>query len=191
MALVDSIQCLASYKDEDSQSHARKITIEIEKIVEKAEVKKTELTAVAINQGPGSFTGLRVGSSVAKGICYALQIPLIALDGLSEYGRFFYQKNNDKYTDIFVLEDARRGNYFYSHISKGEIKIKSAFAHITDIETEVYLSRSPALLYTDKAEVVEAQYLADAAREKFRIKSFENMAEFEPLYMLNNYQKQR
>ena len=63
-------------------SHAEKLHVFIEEILHENNVKFPDLTAVAVSQGPGSYTGLRIGVSSAKGFCYALNIPLIAIDTL-------------------------------------------------------------------------------------------------------------
>lgn len=66
----------------DQNSHAERITAYIAEIMSSSELDFTELDAVAVSKGPGSYTGLRIGVSTAKGICYALSIPLIAIDTL-------------------------------------------------------------------------------------------------------------
>jgi len=68
---------------EQGYSHAEKLHVFIETIVAEAGISMADLTAIAISQGPGSYTGLRIGVSAAKGLCYALQIPLIAIDTLT------------------------------------------------------------------------------------------------------------
>lgn len=62
--------------------HASKLTLLIEELMEQAGLKYADLHAVAVTKGPGSYTGLRIGVSTAKGLCYALDIPLIAIDSL-------------------------------------------------------------------------------------------------------------
>lgn len=64
------------------QSHAALLTLQIRECVEAAGIPLAQLDAVALSQGPGAYTALRVGASVAKGICYALEKPLIAVDTL-------------------------------------------------------------------------------------------------------------
>ncbi len=67
---------------EEGYSHAERLHVFIEEIIAEAGITFQELTAVAVSQGPGSYTGLRIGVSAAKGLCYALHIPLIAVDTL-------------------------------------------------------------------------------------------------------------
>ncbi|MWB95601.1 tRNA (adenosine(37)-N6)-threonylcarbamoyltransferase complex dimerization subunit type 1 TsaB [Flavobacterium sp. GA093] len=67
---------------EEGYSHAEKLHVFIEEVLKQAGVSFQELAAVAVSQGPGSYTGLRIGVSAAKGLCFALNIPLIAVDTL-------------------------------------------------------------------------------------------------------------
>ncbi|MDR7209191.1 tRNA (adenosine(37)-N6)-threonylcarbamoyltransferase complex dimerization subunit type 1 TsaB [Flavobacterium piscis] len=67
---------------EEGYSHAEKLHVFIEEAIIEAEINVHDLVAVAVSQGPGSYTGLRIGVSAAKGLCYALNIPLIAIDTL-------------------------------------------------------------------------------------------------------------
>ena len=67
---------------EEGYSHAERLHVFIEQSLKEAGISYKDLSAVAVSQGPGSYTGLRIGVSTAKGLCYALSIPLIAVDTL-------------------------------------------------------------------------------------------------------------
>ena len=67
---------------EEGYSHAEKLHVFIEEVIAEAGITVQDLVAIAVSQGPGSYTGLRIGVSAAKGLCYALNIPLIAIDTL-------------------------------------------------------------------------------------------------------------
>ena len=67
---------------EEGYSHAERLHVFIEEIIKEAKITFKDLSAIAVSQGPGSYTGLRIGVSAAKGLCYALGIPLIAVDTL-------------------------------------------------------------------------------------------------------------
>ncbi|MFC2121976.1 tRNA (adenosine(37)-N6)-threonylcarbamoyltransferase complex dimerization subunit type 1 TsaB, partial [Bacteroidota bacterium] len=72
---------LISLKESDiEKSHAEKLTVFIEEILEENNIPVNTIDAIAVSKGPGSYTGLRIGVSVAKGMCYALKKPLIAID---------------------------------------------------------------------------------------------------------------
>lgn len=172
-------------------SHARSISVEIEKLISNVMSSYKELDAVAINQGPGSFTGLRVGSSVAKGLCYGLDIPLISIDGLEVYGHYFFQKFSRQFSDIYILLDARKDNFFYSHISNGQTITSVAFSHISEIENIISHSPNPWIFYSnrDNIENLKSEYLLQASLDKWKEKIFVDIANFEPLYLIDNYTK--
>ena len=64
----------------EEYSHSKSLHVFIDKLFKETELLPNDLSAVAISEGPGSYTGLRIGVSAAKGICFALNIPLIAID---------------------------------------------------------------------------------------------------------------
>jgi tRNA threonylcarbamoyladenosine biosynthesis protein TsaB len=67
---------------EEGYSHAERLHVFMEQIIQESGITFNDLSAIAVSQGPGSYTGLRIGVSAAKGLCYALNIPLIAIDTL-------------------------------------------------------------------------------------------------------------
>ena len=82
VALTRAAQVVAYRENGDGNSHARILLPFVEEVLKEAAVKPQELAAVAVSMGPGSYTGLRIGTSTAKGLCYALEIPLIAIPTL-------------------------------------------------------------------------------------------------------------
>ena len=93
-------------------SHSELITIFCEKVIEDAGIRFSHLDAVSISKGPGSYTGLRIGVSTAKGFCYGLDIPLISYDTLSAMAIGMKSKldyNNGSFPTLFCpMIDARR-----------------------------------------------------------------------------------
>ncbi|HIA36804.1 MAG TPA: tRNA (adenosine(37)-N6)-threonylcarbamoyltransferase complex dimerization subunit type 1 TsaB, partial [Flavobacteriales bacterium] len=86
---------LISFKETKvDRSHASSITIFIEQILSEEGLSAKDLDAIAVSKGPGSYTGLRIGVSTAKGLCYALDIPLIAINSLESLAQG-YLENND------------------------------------------------------------------------------------------------
>ena len=80
VALCDSAGVISLRESNESKSHASQLTIFIEEIFSKNGIKATDLEAVAVSKGPGSYTGLRIGVSVAKGLAYGASIPLIGVE---------------------------------------------------------------------------------------------------------------
>ena len=82
VALVHNGEVLACEEEPKGQNHSEKLTLFIDSVMKKAGVSYDELDAVAVSMGPGSYTGLRIGVSTAKGICYAVSKPLVAVNTL-------------------------------------------------------------------------------------------------------------
>ncbi|HCQ14713.1 MAG TPA: tRNA (adenosine(37)-N6)-threonylcarbamoyltransferase complex dimerization subunit type 1 TsaB, partial [Cryomorphaceae bacterium] len=83
VALADGDQILAAKEESSDQYiHSEKLHLFIQEVLQWAGKKPAELSAAAVGMGPGSYTGLRIGVSAAKGLCYSLGIPLIAVNGL-------------------------------------------------------------------------------------------------------------
>jgi len=80
VCLSKGIAILANIKSESTFSHAKETTLMIERCLEEAGISMDRVDAIAISKGPGSYTSLRIGTSIAKGMCYALDKPLIAVD---------------------------------------------------------------------------------------------------------------
>ncbi|NJN34911.1 MAG: tRNA (adenosine(37)-N6)-threonylcarbamoyltransferase complex dimerization subunit type 1 TsaB [Saprospiraceae bacterium] len=92
----------------NTNNHASEITLLIEQCIAATGVALNELDAIAVSHGPGSYTSLRVGASTAKGICYALNKPLIAVDTLHALAHGAYLEFGDKTTLYCPMIDARR-----------------------------------------------------------------------------------
>ena len=111
VALNDGTRPLALRECEGQNAHSEKITLFIKEVLEEAGVGYDRLDAVAVSQGPGSYTGLRIGVSTAKGVCYAADKPLLAIDTLQAmaFGMKDLLGNAVLPTDLFVpMIDARR-----------------------------------------------------------------------------------
>lgn len=94
--------------------HASKITFLIEDALSACQLTMKDLAAVAISNGPGSYTSLRVGVSTAKGICYAMNIPLIAIDTLESLARAMYNEEKDSAALYCPMIDARRMEVYHA-----------------------------------------------------------------------------
>ena len=89
----------------DSFSHSEKLHLFISEVLQEAKLKSADLDAVAVSKGPGSYTGLRIGVAAAKGLCFGLDIPLIALNALKILAQASTEQNTDY---IIPMMDARR-----------------------------------------------------------------------------------
>ncbi len=177
-------------------SHGENLTLLIEEILKSEGITANQLSAVSIASGPGSYTGLRIGVSTAKGFCYALSIPLIAVDALVSIQQIVIEKYPSQ--NIIPMIDARRMEVFAAvYNSKGEI-IKPISADVLDENS--YAEFEPFVACGDGAEklielwkgreiIFATEILSSAkgqvqlAYQKFEQKAFEDVAYFEPFYL--------
>ncbi|MBC8319967.1 MAG: tRNA (adenosine(37)-N6)-threonylcarbamoyltransferase complex dimerization subunit type 1 TsaB [Bacteroidetes bacterium] len=189
-------------------SHAELITLFSNKVVTAAGLKFTDLDAVSVSKGPGSYTGLRIGVSTAKGFCYGLEIPLISIGTLKAMAigmKNNFQYNNDLINTLFCpMIDARRMEVYTALFSStlDEVEITSAkiidsdsfgdylsankliFAGDGALKCKETLSHHPNAVFIDDFHP-SATYLCEIAEQKFHKKEYENTAYFEPFYLKN------
>ena len=108
VALVKDGKVIALRESLDGQNHAEKITIFIDEVMKEANVSYRDLDAVATSMGPGSYTGLRIGVSTAKGLCYAMEKPLIAIDTLAAMAHGFKDYKTTRLQDYKEVAETQR-----------------------------------------------------------------------------------
>ena len=128
-------ELIASRETIDPNSHSRLLTVFIDEIFKEAGKTVSDIDAIAISKGPGSYTGLRIGTSVAKGLCYSLGKPLISVDTLQSiaYGILFKSGlKNDFELEFFIcpLIDARRMEVYTGLYDKDLNCLKEPYSHI-------------------------------------------------------------
>lgn len=176
--------------------HAEKLTVFIQEILKEAQLEAAQLSAVAVSSGPGSYTGLRIGASVAKGLCYALDLPLISVPTLEAMalGAISLYPNDAFYCPMI---DARRMEV-YCALFDAELNIISPVeAKIIDAGFMSGFSR-PIICFgdgSDKAKTLpeikhqfveclpSAANVSVLAEKKFAMNAFENVSLFEPFYL--------
>ena len=190
---------LLALKEDNSldYSHAESLHVFIEDIFRLSGLERTQLNAVAVSKGPGSYTGLRIGVSAAKGLCFALDIPLISVDTLESLAH--QVETNDGV--IIPMLDARRMEVYsavygsdYKKIAATEAKIldNSSFKSYLDSGKVYFLGNgmdkfqsliehSNAIFINDK--LPSAKQMVNLAYQKFVRNDFENLAYFEPYYL--------
>ena len=104
-------------------THAEKLTVYIQELMKQIKLSFNDLDAIAISQGPGSYTGLRIGTSVAKGLCYSLEIPLISIPTLK--GMAYQASVSEKYDLFCPMLDARRMEVFAAIYDKDNQELVS------------------------------------------------------------------
>lgn len=187
----------------ERNSHAENITIFSENVVKQAGLSFGDLDAVAVSKGPGSYTGLRIGVSTAKGFCYSLSKPLLAINTLKALAFGMISKTENPADHFFCpMIDARRMEV-YSAIFDSELNlIRETQAEIIDENSFVDLLNSKKVVFAgDGAEKCEgvfgensnaifitdlqtsSQFLAPLSEKEFQQKNFEDVAYFEPFYL--------
>ena len=186
---------------EENYSHAEQLHFFIEKVLQEANITFKELNAIAISKGPGSYTGLRIGVSAAKGLCFALDIPLISIETLSVLAHQITPENQL----IIPVLDARRMEMFCCVFNSNFEIIQPIEAHILN-ENSFSEIQKPVIFIGDCVQKCEeiltikdaiyihafpsAKEMCALAYEKFTQKDFESVAYFEPFYLkdfiLNN-----
>lgn len=176
-------------------SHAEKLHVFFEDILKENNLTFTSISAIAISQGPGSYTGLRIGVSAAKGLCYALNIPLIAVDTLQSLA------SQVKFDDgvIIPMIDARRMEVYSAIFNYKFEKLRAVEAQIidensfSDINEKIYVigdcqAKLKAVLTRDNFVFLDdiiypsAQEMSFLSYQKYQNNDFVDVAYFEPYY---------
>ena len=205
VALSRDGQIISIRENNEPSRHAELLTVFIDEVVKESGCTFAQLDAVAVSMGPGSYTGLRIGVSAAKGICYALQKPLIAIGTLEAMANGMME--DAKPGDILCpMLDARRMEVYcamYDH--KGNtlkevspiVLDENSFSERTHLTSHAsrlifsgdgmpkakeLLSRLPNAVFTDAGNC-SAKNLMIPAEKKFLANDFEDVAYFEPFYL--------
>lgn len=182
--------------------HASMLTVYIDRLLKELSLEYKDLSAVAVSMGPGSYTGLRIGVSTAKGLCYALDIPLLGintLDGMYEgYAANFGLRDNCLYVPML---DARRMEVYMSIFDNSRSRVKDTAAVIVDehtfdpfTEKKIVLFGSGASklseLLNDRTHIEidnryqhSSTYLSNIAFRKLQGNEIEDLIYFEPFYL--------
>ena len=187
------------FKEDNSleYSHAERLHVYIDEVLKTAKVSKDQLAAIAISKGPGSYTGLRIGVSAAKGLCYALSLPLISVPTLEALA---HQVDNPKGTIVAML-DARRmevysaiydANYNETRSTEAEVLTPESYQELLE-STPVYfigngVAKTKDIITHKNAQFIEdklpsAKQMCALSYDKFKTNDFEDVAYFEPFYL--------
>jgi tRNA threonylcarbamoyladenosine biosynthesis protein TsaB len=193
---------IISFREIDEPNrHAEKLTVFCEEAVAEAKISFADLDGVAVSEGPGSYTGLRIGVSAAKGICYALNKPLLAVNTLEAmaYGMKAEVKPGEL---LCPMLDARRMEVYCAIFDHELNVIEKTEPHILDENSfsvllaerkiifsgdgmpkaKILLEKFPNAKFTDAGNC-SAKHLMIPAEKKFLAKDFADLAYFEPFYL--------
>ncbi|MFY0653637.1 MAG: tRNA (adenosine(37)-N6)-threonylcarbamoyltransferase complex dimerization subunit type 1 TsaB [Cyclobacteriaceae bacterium] len=182
------------------KSHSSLTHVLIEQLLENTGVSNGDLGAIAISAGPGSYTGLRIGVSTAKGLCYALDIPLIAVNTLEAMAQQIANTNTSKAVFCPMI-DARRLEVYCSIFGSNMKPIEETEAVIVDESSfSTHLEKGEVIFFGDgsdkcepilkhsnarfvKGVIPSANEVGQLAYKKYQNKEFENLAYYEPFYL--------
>ena len=205
VALNDGCCTLALRETDGQNAHSEKITNFIREVMDTAGIDYHQLDAVAVSKGPGSYTGLRIGVSTAKGICYAADLPVMAIDTLEAMAYGMKEKLGSQIAenDLLVpMIDARRMEVYASIFDANLNKIHDTEAKVIDENSFADLRKDHRLwLFGDGApklaslfenqtniSVIDgfkpsAAYMRPLAEKALKEQQFVDVAYFEPFYL--------
>lgn len=198
VSLADKGEIIVSKELNDGgYSHAEKLHVFIKEIIEEAKIDFSKLNAVAVSKGPGSYTGLRIGVSAAKGLCYALDIPLISINTLQSLA------SSISFSEGYVIPllDARRMEVYSSVFNtenrnirkvKAEIIFENSFHEFLKEEKCYFLGdgaeKCKGIIKSKNAHFIDDKYpsaieMGVLSYEKYKKNDIEDVAYFEPFYL--------
>ena len=201
VALHAEDQLVATQTLHVEKSHSESLLCTIEHLLAISPYTKKDLAAVAVSSGPGSYTGLRIGAATAKGLCYALEIPLIAVNTLEAMAHGIQPYNMAQALLCPMLDARRMEVYCLLADSKGHTLIPTHPQVIDQHSFQAWLSDYSILFFGDGAEKCKpllahhghalfidriypkAHHVGTLAFAKFRQAAFEDLAYFTPLYL--------
>ncbi|HEY9000547.1 MAG TPA: tRNA (adenosine(37)-N6)-threonylcarbamoyltransferase complex dimerization subunit type 1 TsaB [Mucilaginibacter sp.] len=202
VALSENGNVLASKEIQQRNVHAEVITLFIDEVLKTTGKQYSELSAVAVSCGPGSYTGLRIGISVTKGLCYSLDIPFIAVETLEAMTDGMIADAIEQDVLFCPMIDARRMEVFTAVFDAKGNRVKPTSAEIIDQDSFSDLLKTNKMIFfgdgaakcnavlgvNPHAQIIpdfqnSARHLTKKATEKFNSKAFEDTAYFEPYYL--------
>lgn len=200
VALHDNKHLITSAEIHVEQAHAARLAPLIRDISRFTGIELKELSAIAVSSGPGSYTGLRIGTSTAKGICFALNIPLITISTLKLMA-FQMSQKVDQNTFLCPMIDARRMEVYclitdvnLNEIQPIQAKVIDAFSFKDILQSrKVAFFGDGAPKYESTITDTQASFIYNIypqalalgvmANEKFDKIEFEDIVNYEPVYL--------
>jgi len=199
VCLSEGTTILASREGTERFTHAAQVTLFVEACMEAAKRRLSELSAVSVSMGPGSYTGLRIGLSAAKGICYALDKPLIAVGTLEALATAAYELRKEKALYVPMI-DARRMEVYTAAFDAEQRKVKDTEAliltessfleELTNNKKVIFcgnaVAKAQTVIMASNADfqslISVASHLVGPALRKWEAKDFADVAYSAPFY---------
>lgn len=204
ISISNNEKVIASVTNHNQKDHASFLQPAIKNLLQKVRISINELNAVAVTSGPGSYTGLRVGMASAKGLCYALKIPMITINTLQVMALSSINREQDKWAFYCPMIDAKRMEVFTAVYDFQLLEIIKPCSMVLDSEVfkdllktnKIYFSGSGAvklknILDTKSAEFVGTEStafsMAVLSYKKYEAQNFANIASVAPAYLKEFY----
>lgn len=204
VALAEGGVITASKYIQEYKAHARLLVPMIEEVMKDTETSLDQCSAVCVSEGPGSYTGLRVGVSTAKGICYGANLPLIGVPTLDILAQMGIEHSTSENSIIIPMLDARRMEVYcatYNTLGKrisditAKVLDETSFNDLFDQFDQIIFVGDGAGKFrtclddtkSAKSIIVEvrpdAKYMLNPAETMWNKKEFKDVAYFEPFYL--------
>ena len=200
MAIARDGKLLALKENDEGLNHSVLLGVYVDELLKENGIRAKELDAVAVSMGPGSYTGLRIGVSLAKGICFGTGKPLIAISTLKALA-ISVARNVDEEALFCPMIDARRMEVYSAIFNRNGEMIREVQAEIIDpssfsdwlVDHKIYFFGNgsgkvkevivhPHAQFVDRV-VTSAVNMITLAEQKWEEKTFEDLAYFEPFYL--------
>ena len=211
VALSNDNNVVARRESDSPNAHSSHLAVFVDEILKECGLMPSDLDAVCVSSGPGSYTGLRIGVSSAKGLCYALGKPLLAVPTLLGMAALYYRQHPDYHGMVCPMIDARRMECYTMIVACGqgaETILRDTHADVFDSSADSQLSVFNSFLDTgeltfigdgavktravlgshpnarfDETFRISAEGMVDIAMRKLASGETEDVAYFEPFYL--------
>ncbi len=203
VALSKNSELLALRGSNEKNAHSGVITVFMDEILKETTYLPDDLDAIAVSMGPGSYTGLRIGVSAAKGFCYALDKPLIAVSTLQAMAAGMSDGFRSVFNTLFCpMIDARRMEVYCAIFDQNINQVREIKAEVIDEKSFQEQMKSNMVVFAgDGAEKCKphlekqvnavflddfhssAKFMVKLAEDKYAKMQFEDVAYFEPFYL--------
>ena len=202
VSVFENLSLISSNSTEVEKSHSKLIIQLIDQSLKDAKIKINEVDAFAVSMGPGSYTGLRIGVSTIKGLCYSLEKPLISINTLEILSKYALNHINN-YNDFFIcpMIDARRMEVFTKMLDNDFNEVEKDKALILDDKSFNDIDGGKLIYFFGDGSnkfkkitnnknfhfidniISSSKHMGELANIKYENNQFENLTTFEPFYI--------
>lgn len=162
----------------DPHSHAATLSRMIADSLQEADIRYADLAAVAVNTGPGSYTGLRIGMATAKGICYGADIPLIGVSTFECYATTAIKKLQNNTANYLILIDARREDAWFGYFDGKKNKLSDGFLTLSKESLQKYYAQNQLFILGNANNKVKKEWIEEfGTLVEFSLYDLESLAE--------------